>query len=797
MGNTLGIIGKGKVVQAFFRNLAASPKQQDLMGEIERIVVYNPSSPDAIFEKSEGYEIIQSSLERLTDSAWVKKNVLVEQNFEDFFVGSDVIADCSAAYRPLSLVALAEDGKRPRDKRKIWSEKFDPQSYYDANFKTDQRKYEEELQPKQKTPLASFEEDWKRILEILTMSVNVNDQYHLGKRSIDEFPFNVPMLTRRGQDINKIVAGSAKGKGLRKIPTYITLINEPCLSSSILGAMSPELTPYLMALTEFDVGRLEEKLNNEYASVKKIAGQADRWLHVSLYGFHDTGGMVPVIYPQRPEDVAAFQEIMKHVSYEKMFEFLQQEVGKYHQDAAEEMKDIYQAQVAKSLLSTILSASRSRTRALSLFPSPEEQERPLCNGYFHPLGDKGKGIFSVGQHRFRNGRVQMEETPMGTGEMKEFIETKKYLVENRMKLLLGEVLGKTKKSLVTINHQQELQSIEQKIDTRAVSIFVVYRKKGKHQPLAGEVSRFTLHQDSWQRAIIPLPRHRYTQLATFSPPAELSAEYLIAAYDDKNGRPNSVGISIHNFTREESKMMSSNDLGELTADFYYLGILLQRSEPTIIAAHNNVGVIAIPLADLYATKKLNIQWGSGRYFPLQQKTRASEPIRAIVGNETVYIARGGKVYVSNDLTEKLSENNVIYALNQPITAITVQDLYFFYATDQGKIYRNENLFFDLKKEVAIDHLQPGEYQGEKGLFFTYHLPQRNEYHGPLHFTDGTQTFRVTSLENNIVDFSIQGNRHYLLEKDQVIVEENNQKKIILLSDGASDIGARTLHLCGG
>jgi len=255
------------------------------------------------------------------------------------------------------------------------------------------------------TGFTEFKKNWNVSLKVLEVVNGVHRLLPIGQRTLTLFPFMVPMLLERGKLFAEAVELEQK-KGKKVLPTYITIVNEPCLAATVVTLLCPQMKEYTVGCTGYDVIRLEDCLNDTYAVEKRKAGLEDFTLCVTLRGFHDKEVMIPVIYPLREEDHEKFDRVFNKIDYVKAYTFMKELVGNYfftHTD-----KNMTSSQVDEALLKTIVPALQSRGRALSLFPGKEE--RALCNGVYQKLSEDGGGLFLVGDSRFRNGKVCGEKS---------------------------------------------------------------------------------------------------------------------------------------------------------------------------------------------------------------------------------------------------------------------------------------------------------------------------------------------------------------------------------------------------
>ncbi len=404
---TLGVIGLGELVSHFFNNLN-NLDVDSFKKEVGQVLFFNHGYEESDFrlkldKKNEktGKSIADSLKECGYDS-------LFRNSFEELFIESHVILDGSGGWMgwskeesPYSLLRYA---------RALGNGKKDVILSMDKDRIT----YEDEIKKKGRIidVLDGFEQNWNFSRGVLEVIREIDDLLSgkenvsvYGMRTYEEFPFSLQMIIDRGRKMKEVV-----DKG-RPLPTYILMVNEPCLMGSVMSSLCPEMTSYLVAGTAFEEIRLNQILNDnkDYKALKRRAGLEKVDLLLSLRGFHDDYGVVPWLTGASAKDSSIFQQFCGELSdFSKFYEGLRDDVRKCYGRMKDEGGDP-NVSVDRALLSTIVNAARSRGKALSVYPVYDE--RALCNGYYHPkvLGT-GKKMFFVGQHRFRNGKVIANDT---------------------------------------------------------------------------------------------------------------------------------------------------------------------------------------------------------------------------------------------------------------------------------------------------------------------------------------------------------------------------------------------------
>ncbi len=427
MGKTLGIIGKGNLIQHFFKHLRDSSTHSDegydaevFFSEIERVLFYSCKdryNSAVEYAESGGYKAVQKVLGEKVD---------VTDNFNDFFRDSGVVVDTTQGYIPgevkgkfphqeqrkgslLEYICLLRtEGEVNRKEVKVKAEGYSWRKDYDEYL----------LEKKEKGRILMTEpefqthwEDSKRIAEAI---IGLKEYgYTFGPRTEMAFPFSVGMIQKRGEEINGYLHKDPFVNS-PNIPTYINLVNEPCSSSNLLVGKCPELAPYVVACAGYDLERINEQINQdekvlaEIRTAKKGMKVPDNFKIQLAYvwGTHDL--IVPV-FSAGGEHKTEADNILRRFNEPSLYRAVKDAVGRYLKSTLEGGGDINQ-EVDRCLLKTILCAVRSRGKAFSVYPEfseqhPELSEPPLCNGYFQRSAGENTGMFLMGAHRFQNGKV--------------------------------------------------------------------------------------------------------------------------------------------------------------------------------------------------------------------------------------------------------------------------------------------------------------------------------------------------------------------------------------------------------
>lgn len=398
---TLGIIGKGPLVANLFDYLINSTENKDpyrdlFFQEISKITFYNYGYiSKADFENSLSYQKLISQISR--------RITLEVSDLEKFLERSDVILDAAGGYmsrhdkertntRPYTLYTYAES--------KCSSVPSLPLDC-DADYETYCKKIRED--GRLVFTKEEFQKNWEFSLALMELFSDIDRIYRqnaeetsLGFRTYTELPFTAAMMWQRGMDID-LKLTELKEKGYKFLPTYLIIVNEPCITSTLFTSKCPALIPYTVACTGYDRERLEEVLNQEYEELIKKNNLGI--LTVSLRGFHDTKVTIPFI-STNDNDI---NKLVNNLNYKKAYDFLKKKVGDYY---LEHPLSESNKQVSVHLLHTLVNASQSRNKPLSSYPS--NTERSLNNGFYQQLLNDERGIFLVGEHRFVNGKVKAD-----------------------------------------------------------------------------------------------------------------------------------------------------------------------------------------------------------------------------------------------------------------------------------------------------------------------------------------------------------------------------------------------------
>ncbi len=410
---TLGILGKGRLIDKFCDYLTDShflSKKETFLACVDEVCFYNYGYVnEEMFRKSRYFSEICQKFKSLN------VNVSVEPDFKTF-MASDVVVDASMPAIPPTLGELANslfeiqqsksEGRRMQPwaegeyesiRRKSARELKDFCLKKEKNCEVDYTSYSSGLsEGRVVSNQEDYNRDWNKSLEILRIVAETDINYPLGLRCLKLLPFAVPMMLNRGEQIQEMVK---QGKPL---PVYLNLVNEPCMSSTLLTAVCPEIIPKLVAVVSYDLDRIETVMNQKYQDIKLKEGLEGIKLSVSMTGFHDDDINVPIIHSERKEDEASFMKLFSKLDFSTVYHFLIGEVNRYIKAYAVDGLGDINTEVSRSLLSAIVNSYESLGKVYTVYPSINN--RPLYNGYFQQLNPK-QGLFMIGPHRFRNGEV--------------------------------------------------------------------------------------------------------------------------------------------------------------------------------------------------------------------------------------------------------------------------------------------------------------------------------------------------------------------------------------------------------
>ncbi len=425
MGKNLGIIGKGDIIQHFFANLRESAVHQDarynseaFFSEIDKVLFY--SDPKryknaADYERSGGYQAVHKILGKKVD---------VADNFTDFFRNSDVVVDITQGYTPGKVGRKFPDQEQKKGSLLEYIQQLrkgeEKVRAGNAQWtKEDFKEYVREEQGKILMTESEFQTHWEDSKRIAEAIIGLKESgYAFGPRTEMAFPFSVGMIKERGEEIFNCLYYQPEDSSKKPIPrdvhphipTYINVVNEPCSSSNLLVGKCPELAPYVIACAGYDLERITEQINQddgvraEIKAARKNGMKVPEDFRIQLayaWGAHDAHLIVPV-FSAAGEHKDEAENILCRFNESFLYPTVKDAVGRYLKSTLESGGDI-NAEVDRCLLKTIICAARSRGKAFSVYPAMEEQ--PLCNGYFQQSVGENTGMFLMGAHRFRNGKV--------------------------------------------------------------------------------------------------------------------------------------------------------------------------------------------------------------------------------------------------------------------------------------------------------------------------------------------------------------------------------------------------------
>ena len=615
------------------------------------------------------------------------------------------------------------------------------------------------------TETEEFPEHWNNAYNLINLIAEHHRQSPIGIRTLKHFPFSASMIVKRGQEIRKIIDEKPH---LYSLPTYINLVNEPCITSTILGGICPEMIPYLIACTGYDKDRLEVVINDnpKIKAFKEKEGLADYRIKLfSVAGWHDTNMMVPVLNlaQMSDDDREKANRIFSHFDSDSLHEFMQETLGHYWDDynlgSGKKRQMDVNDEVDSCLLKTIINACQSRDRPLTLFPD----KNYLSNGFYQ--GNQKGGMFLVGSHSLRQGQVwpqpvEIDEKGIGQKELYHSVHTLRRLMEDLSSSPQSPLQGKFVFPLAK-QENKENKLLDVISDQSNRYIAATDQVISKLEKVNGQNDRL-IAQPVCQG-------HHYTGITGF----EVGRiKYVAAGY--------SRGIDIINLNEEEKKKIGIDQalIGNvnLTSGFKCLQMIRtgpMNMDQALVATHSQLGIIVVPLEKLLEERLiidglsplLLVRSSSEQQInPQPYPQLNSQPLRAKVKGDQIYYSIGRKLY-SIQLT---GENKVqLHEYPESITALEAGLSGVYVGTIGGKIYHDQELVFDYcNYNSSILNLGGTDIGGTPGVLFnlsTKGLISRIYFLNVLE-TEEVSTQQAINFKNDGQNlFSLTKSGHFVIE----------------------------------
>src|SRR3989344_2968089 len=629
---TLGILGKGKFIQHLFSTLASlsSEEQEQFREAIDSIVFYTGRyKNNTDFRRSadsdgkNNFETIESNIKE------ARGIVELENNFTSFFMGSDIIVDATAGFQPASLQRYMNYSLLPKKERKLHDK---PNINLDSDFSN----YQNRARDDNFIPLSKeeFTKDWNITSLLLQKLTEVNDEFQIGMRILDEFTFSAPMMLRRGEEISKLLSKAPKYVNM---PTYINAVNEPCLTSSLLAVTCPKLTKTLVAYMGYDLNRLERVLNEDerLLAIKKKENVPDYMVKLQgIVGWHDRNMMIPLMQENEDESLC---KITSNFDARSFFNYMQEVMGKYwerynSQSGTEERRDINK-EISLTLLQTIKAAAQSRGKALSLTPS--SKEAPFSNGYLQEelqnenSSNASVGMFFCGPQLFRHGQSYGLDTSLhhfskqarhhSLTAMREVMAT---LIENE---IIDGYPQQSKESIIALDTPNSSSSDKKE----SVLLPERYIVLANSQEITVVKNAGKTNEVRQQHPFIKIGKDQIHLLSSLN----IDNVAYVAAAGQKN-------IYLFNpaETEERSLFISPTTNAEGVFDSLFAvscngsGNVSRKTSPNLLAVHSELGLASIHLEELLEKPAISL-----KKFYLPEKINHGQKIRAATNQNNLYL----------------------------------------------------------------------------------------------------------------------------------------------------------------
>ncbi len=786
MKKTLGIIGKGAVIEHLFKNLGKYGPDKDgnlffdydaddFLEQVGRIVFYNGAyETEERFRESRGFadmvdadgtsvKGIESSIRELAVSHGLNFRVHTDEQegnlerrveddqlvleirgradpfmngaggfqentgeFERFFTESDVIVDASGEYmgRPPTLKEYADYLLLPAHKKAAVKKPV-------IDMEKDWRVYCGYVKKSGKCNKGKtkFADEWNLMYQLIEDIHSVRESKDVfgfvssfGERILSELPFYVPMILERGQRLRDLMETGCKAR-----PSYINLVNEPGVTSMILASLCPEIAGNIVGWSAVDSMRLLKVIRDKYGYAATDEELEKLW--VPVLGLHDENLMIPILSEEvqlTAKSRQTFANLEKRVNMEQAFDKLNNEINIYWNKYQDE--DHVWMDYDKSILALIINSCRSKGDVFSSFPKDGE---PLCNILLKNPGHENP-VYLSGVHGFRNGQP-LEEKISVPSQLREK-ETMVYEVAT-------EIFTKIKQLALKL----DVRFPERRKAYRERRYFATDGTKVAEASVAGKKGR------------VIMQGKRYSTITSFSLDERcLTAAGYEAGVEMTDPDQPEVRREIR-LSGRQVKVASSIAFSPSIGDDNFL-----------LATFKGVGAIRVGMREFQHTKRLEISLDEISDYLLLESAN-QETLRVAAARERFIISRGGTVYGYDGRSDRIRK---LYTIPGTIKSLVARNDDIFSGTSIGEIYKNDELYCRFPSgNPMIKRMQPVYYKGIDCILFSIFL---NKAYGGVYFTGGEEPSRSAPVRisrfgamEKISDFHYDGQRLVVLDRGEV------------------------------
>lgn len=459
IGNTLGIVGRGRAVDNLIRAIAegAIPLEG-----INRIVFYNHTEgreKDEVFREKILKKEILITKKKAKDILESKKIELeVDDNFPTFYGTANVVffAAGMSLYKPIVAnpsVNFFDILWKTFNKVVPFETYFNREPFYGAMVelldkgysqhdffsKVSEMKDFKQLEDADKTKWALDEKITFESMKIIFDMVR-NGKFPHSYRTWCCFAPSLAMLIHYGQQLYTTLLDTNN-----KPKPILVLTNEPSMACNIFSLINPNLTPFLLGVNDYDSGRIKEMFAGHFRLNQKE-------LDIGLIGDHESYAL-PVFKQKSLKDNSGnkIDEKKAHIYFRNaLFSYVVKEFNNLGDP---------NVSVRDSLISIINAATRSLGNCLRF-------EGDFYNGVFVPLNrtlntqgysysreieesvregrlklEENTGIFATYHHSFCNGRAIPLTCEVSEYAQRQFVKCLAGYITLLCKLITNDVIG--------------------------------------------------------------------------------------------------------------------------------------------------------------------------------------------------------------------------------------------------------------------------------------------------------------------------------------------------------------------
>ncbi len=273
-------------------------------------------------------------------------------------------------------------------------------------------------------------------------------------------------------------------------------------------------------------------------------------------------------------------------------------------------------------------------------------------------------------------------------------------------------------------------------------------------------------------------------------------KYAAAGYGrDSRSHMDYCGFDVTNLAEDEESRERKYVRINLDSNrgFYGIGILRGDTvyDVSLVGSYPEAGIIKAPLEELVEKDTLTVGSNNRQKYILYDPRNKQQHVPLKVHKNKLYLGQGKKVVVLSAAGKVEAEMEIPSHGN--IKVIEVDDEgNVFSGTDNGMIYRNQEIFYAGDGFRSVTQMCCGEFDGRKGLFFTGELEHGGKY--TVLFRDSDRLYYAKS-EVGLMDFGRVSNINIVLLTGTELVVDN-QRVTFLRDSDKSNLKFKKIYVGG-